>query len=167
MASDANPDFCMSSIPSMTVELVASVSCQGKKKKTEKIMYQSTLLPEPAMKRIFLSAFAKHQAMRGEPTFPVYPEKRARSRRFPFGERAAVDEPRPSLAVPRFATGVVIFPWIWGSKPTSNLTQQFVACQLGSVLPSINANMEMTNVSTCSCRPPFDEGFLALSQTRK
>ena len=78
--------------------------------------------------------------MGGKPTFPVYPEQRTRSRCFPFGQRAAVNEPRPSLAMSRFATDVVIFPWIWGSQPTSNLTQQLVTCQLISALSSSNAN---------------------------
>ena len=78
--------------------------------------------------------------MGGNATFPVYPEQRTRSRCFPFQERAAVDEPRPGLVVPRFATDVVIFPWIRGSQPTSNLTQQLVTCQSLSVLPSNNTD---------------------------
>ena len=49
MASDASPDFCMSSIPSMIVELVARVSY---KDEYQGDTDQSILLPAPAMKGI-------------------------------------------------------------------------------------------------------------------
>ena len=62
------------------------------------------------------------------------PEERAWARFFPFSECHAIKEPRPGIFVSRFAGDVVIFPWIRGREPFSNITPQLVTCQTNSVL---------------------------------
>jgi hypothetical protein len=61
---------------------------------------------------------------------------------FPFGERIAVNEPCPSLALPRRAGDVVIFPWIWGREPAKNIFPQFVTCQTIRMILGSNGSVK-------------------------
>jgi hypothetical protein len=69
------------------------------------------------------------------------PKEGTRSGRFPFRECIAVNEPRASLALPRFEGDVIIFPWIGWREPTMDISPQLVTCQTISAFPGSNANV--------------------------
>jgi len=78
---------------------------------------------------------------RQELTFPVDPQEGARSRCFPFRERVPLNKPRRCAVVPQSEGVIVIFPWIRGREPSSNISPQLVTCQTVSALPDSHNNV--------------------------
>ena len=85
-------------------------------------------------------SFYERVCARQELTFPVDPQEGTRSRCFPFRERVALKEPCCCTAVPQSEGVIVIFPWIRGREPSSNISPQLVTCPRISALPDSNGN---------------------------
>jgi hypothetical protein len=94
----------------MTVELANAVSSPSQDRNIERLMYQKTLFPAPAIKSKTISPSGSVGI--GGLTFPMNPQKGAWPGRFPFWEGAASDKPRCRFCVSQFLGNIIIFPWI-------------------------------------------------------
>ena len=56
-----------------------------------------------------------------------------RTSRFPYFENVALRKPCGGTIVMRFASNILIYPWIWGGQPTGILLLHLITYKVVSV----------------------------------